>query len=89
MACGGIVVGSLRTGMAEMLTKSCGFLAPGGDAYSLAAALQSALSMSAEERRRVKESAQQKVLDEFDNGVIIPKLLTVYNETISSHKARC
>jgi glycosyltransferase involved in cell wall biosynthesis len=89
MACGGIVVGSLRTGMAEMLTKSCGFLVPGGDSYSLAAALQSALSMSAEERRRVKESAQQKVLDEFDNGVIIPKLLTVYNETISSHKARC
>lgn len=89
MACGGLVVGSSRTGMAEVLTETCGFLVPPGDVAALAVALRSALSMSDEERRRMREAAQQRVRNQFDNGVIIPKLLGVYSDTINSYSARC
>jgi glycosyltransferase involved in cell wall biosynthesis len=87
MACGGLVVGSSRTGMAEILTETCGFLVPPGDVSGLFAALKSALSMSDEERRRMKDAAQQRIRDRFDNSVIIPKLLDVYNE-ITNYQAR-
>jgi glycosyltransferase involved in cell wall biosynthesis len=89
MACGGRVVGSLRTGMAEIVTESSGFMVPPGDVSGLAGALTSALSMSTEERCRMKEVAQQRVRECFDNGVVIPKLVNVYSETINSHRARC
>jgi glycosyltransferase involved in cell wall biosynthesis len=81
MASGGIVVGSLKTGMAEMLNENCGFLVPPGDVSGLFVALKSALSMSDEKRKLMKEAAQQRVHDVFDNSVIIPKLLNVYSAT--------
>ncbi len=79
MACGGVVIGSLRTGMAEVLSETCGFLVPPGDVSGLVVALTSALSMSDKERRRMKAAAQQRVRERFDNGVILPKLLDIYN----------
>ena len=79
LTCGGVVVGSLNTGMAEMLTDVCGFLVPPGDVPRLVIALRSALSMSAEERRRMRDAAQQRIRDRFDNRVILPKLLETYN----------
>lgn len=81
MACGGAVVGSLRTGMAEALNQTCGFLVSPGDVVGLVVALRSALSMNEEDRRRMKEAAQQRARDRFDNNVIIPKLLDIYSET--------
>lgn len=86
MASGGLVVGSFRTGMAEILTETCGFLVPPGDVSGLAVALMSALSMSDVERTRMREAAQQRIRDRFDNSVIIPELLSVYDETISSYR---
>jgi glycosyltransferase involved in cell wall biosynthesis len=88
MACGGLIVGSQRTGMAEMLDEASGLLAPPGDAAGLAAALGSALSMHGEERARMKQAAQDRVRDAFDHRVIVPKLLGVYRETICSYKNR-
>ena len=85
MACGGLVVGSSKTGMAEILTETCGFLVPPGDVATLVVALRSALSLSNDERRQMKETAQQRVRDRFDNGIIIPQLLTVYEEAINSY----
>jgi len=64
-------------------------LVPPGDVSRLVVALRSALSMSDEERRRMKEAAQQRVRDRFDHSVIIPKLLNAYNETIKSFRVRC
>jgi glycosyltransferase involved in cell wall biosynthesis len=87
MACGGIIVGSSGTGMAEILTDVSGFLVPPGDVSRLVVALKSALSMNAEERGRMKEAAQQRVHDRFDHGVIIPELLKAYSEAISSYGA--
>jgi glycosyltransferase involved in cell wall biosynthesis len=89
MACGGLVVGSSKTGMAEMLTETCGLLVPPGDVPGLVMALRLALSMSDAERTRMKEAAQQRVRDRFDYSVIIPELLKVYGETIDSRGARC
>lgn len=91
MACGGLVVGSSRTGMAEMLTTDCGFLVTPGDVSGLVVALRSALSMSEEERKRMKEAAQQRARDLFDHDIIIPKLLDVYSETahLSTQSALC
>jgi glycosyltransferase involved in cell wall biosynthesis len=80
MACGALVVGSTRTGMAEMLNEACGFLVSPGDVTGLVTALRSALAMSGAERRRMKAAAQQRARDRFDNAVIIPKLLELYNE---------
>jgi len=86
MASGGMVVGSLRTGMAEILDETCGFLAPPGDVSGLVVALMLALSMSDVERSRMRQAAQQRIRDRFDNDVIIPELLNVYNETINSYR---
>jgi glycosyltransferase involved in cell wall biosynthesis len=80
MACGGLVVGSSKTGMAEMLNETCGFLVPPGDVSRLAVSIGSALSMNDGERRRMKEAAQQRVRDQFDNAVILPKLLDAYTQ---------
>lgn len=89
MASGALVIGSLRTGMAEMLSEACGFLVPPADVSRLVGALRSALSMSGEERRRTKESAQRRARDRFDNSVIIPKLVDVYGEAIGAYRSRC
>jgi glycosyltransferase involved in cell wall biosynthesis len=88
MACGGLVIGSLRTGMAEMLDHTCGFLAPPGDVAAHAPAHRSALAMNVEERTRMKQAARERVRDAFDHGVILPKLLGVYNEAIDSYGNR-
>lgn len=88
MACAGLVVGSLKTGMAEMITETSGFLVPPGDPHKLAAVLRLALSMSCEERTRMKEAAQQRARDSFDNDVIIPKLVNVYNHAIDAAALR-
>lgn len=89
MACGGIVAGSLKTGMAEILTETCGFLVEPGDVSGLVAALTSALTLRAEQRGQMKEAAQQRIRERFDHGVIIPELLSIYKETINSYEARC
>jgi glycosyltransferase involved in cell wall biosynthesis len=89
MACGGIVVGSAETGMAEMLTDKSGFVVPPGNVSSLGTALASALSLRAEERAQMKEAAQQRIRECFDHRIIIPKLLSVYSEAINSSKTRC
>jgi glycosyltransferase involved in cell wall biosynthesis len=91
MACAGVVVGSSRTGMAEMLTETTGFLVPPGDASRLAVALRSALSLSEGERWQMKKAAQQTVSNRFDNSVVIPQLVNVYNEAmkLSTQRSRC
>ncbi len=88
MACGGLVVGSQRTGMAEMLDPTCGLLTPPGDVVGLATTLRLALTLNTEERTRMKEAAQERVRDAFDNSVIVPKLLGVYSKTIDSFRNR-
>ena len=88
MACGGLVIGSQGTGMAEILNDTCGLLAPPGDAAGLAAALTLALGMSIEERTRIKQAAQERVRETFDNSVIVPKLLGVYRKAIDSYSNR-
>jgi glycosyltransferase involved in cell wall biosynthesis len=88
MACGGLVVGSLGTGMAEILTEASGFLARPGHTHELVSALASALSMGPGERRQVQEAAQQRVRDRFDNSIVIPELVRFYDETINSYQAR-
>ena len=89
-ASGGLVVGSSRTEMAEMLTETSGVLVP-GNVSGLVVGRTSALSMSDEERTRMKEAAQQRIRDRFDNGVIIPELRDVYNEItkLSAQRNRC
>jgi glycogen(starch) synthase len=88
MACGGLVVGSLGTGMAEVLTEASGLLVLPGDVSRLVAALKAALSISAEERGQVTEAARQRARDYFDHRIIIPKLLNLYDEVINSYAPR-
>jgi glycosyltransferase involved in cell wall biosynthesis len=88
MACGGLVVGSLGTGMAEILTETSGLLVSPGDVSRLAVALKTALSMSDRERGQIQEAAQQRARDYFDNRIVIPELLSFYDEVINSYQAR-
>jgi glycosyltransferase involved in cell wall biosynthesis len=88
MACGGLVIGSQGTGMAEMLNDTCGLLAPPGDVAGLAATLSLGLKMNIEERTRIKQAAQERARETFDNSVIVPKLLGVYSKTIDSYRDR-
>jgi hypothetical protein len=39
--------------------------------------------MSAEERKRMKDAAQQRIRGRFDHSVIIPELLNVYKRAMS------
>jgi glycosyltransferase involved in cell wall biosynthesis len=91
MACGGLVVGSSRTGMTEVLADTCGFLVPPGDVTGLVEVLGLALSMDDADRTRMKEAAQQRAREKFDHDIIIPKLLDVYNEAarLSAQRNRC
>jgi len=82
MTCGGIVVGSAETGMAEMLDVQSGFTASPGDVSSLATALASALALTAAERTQMKAAAQQRTRECFDHQVILPKLIDIYGEAI-------
>jgi glycosyltransferase involved in cell wall biosynthesis len=82
MTCGGIVVGSDKTGMAEMLDDQSGFIASPGDVSSLATALASALALTAAERTQMKAAAQQRTRECFDHRVILPKLIDIYGEAI-------
>ena len=86
MTCGGIVVGSSETGMAEMLNENSGFVVSPGDVSSLEDALASALSLSAKERAQMRDAAQQRIRECFDHRVIIPKLMSVYSEAIDFSK---
>jgi glycosyltransferase involved in cell wall biosynthesis len=88
MACGGIVVGSASTGMAEMITDISGFLVPPADDSKLAAALASALSLSVKERAQLREAAKQRIRECFDHRIIIPTLTSVYSEAIESFNTR-
>jgi glycosyltransferase involved in cell wall biosynthesis len=82
MTCGGIVVGSAETGMAEMLDEQSGFIASPRDVSSLATALASALSLTAAERAQMKEAAQQRTRECFDHRIILPRLIELYGEAI-------
>lgn len=88
MTCGGIVVGTQETGMAEMLDPSCGYLTTAGDVNSLAKALHTALSLNPAEREQMKSSAQRKTQHEFDHHAVMPKLLNIYQEVISNFHTR-
>jgi glycosyltransferase involved in cell wall biosynthesis len=88
MTCGGIVVGSAGTGMAEMLDDKSGFVVSPGDVSSLAMALRSALSLTAAERAEMKDAAQQRTRERFDHRIILPKLIGIYGTAIESFNIR-
>lgn len=82
-ACGGLVVGSTGTGIAEFIIDGeTGFLASPADSQHLAAVLKRALDLSPIERERISGAAQQKVLKEFDADAITRRLVQVYEQQI-------
>lgn len=88
MTCGGIVVGTAGTGMAEMLTQESGFITPSGDVSNLAAALASALSLNSTQRAQMNDAAWQRTHTYFDHQVILSKLVSIYGEVIESFNGR-
>ena len=89
MACGGLVLGSQGTGMTEILTETSGFLVRPGEVSALVVALYAALSIDDEHRKRMKKAAMQRVRKSFDNSIIIPKLLNLYQTAIEAHATQC
>jgi len=88
MTCGGVVVGTKGTGMAEMLTPASGFVTESGDVASLQATLAVALALGSEERVAMRAAAQRRTSECFDHRVIVPKLIALYEEAIGLAKKR-
>lgn len=88
MTCGGVVVGTSETGIAEMLTPQTGFVTSRGDVASLAKGISNALALSVTERAEMKAAAQQRTRENFDHQVILPRLISMYEEVIALFYAR-
>lgn len=85
MACGGLVVATSETGMAELITESSGLLVPPGNVSALVSALNAALTMGRQKRSDTKQAAVLRATEHFDSSVIIPKLINVYERACMSN----
>jgi glycosyltransferase involved in cell wall biosynthesis len=83
MASGAIVIGSRGTGMAELLREDCGYLCNPGDAVGLAAALDSALKLTAESSAHIRNCARERARKHFSHCAIIPELVKIYEMAMS------
>jgi glycogen synthase len=83
MACGGIVIGSANSGMAEVIEDGQdGFLAPPRAQKDLALIIKKALSLPPEKKLEMRRKAGQKILKTFDNSVIVGQMLDFYRAVI-------
>lgn len=82
MASGSIVVGSLNSGMREAIEHGrSGYLTKPRCPRELARVLRHVLELSDDEKRVVRENAMRRVVREFDNEAVVPKLLDLYAQT--------
>lgn len=80
-AMGTIAVGTAHGGACETIEDGkTGFLVPPGDAAALAAALDKALSLAPEERRRISRASVESVASRFSTARMCEETLAFYRE---------
>jgi alpha-maltose-1-phosphate synthase len=88
-ASGGLIVGSLGTGMEELiLNQETGFLLPPGNPDKLCAALAHALSLNTTESFAMRQAAQNRVFSNFDQDVLTRQLVALYETQILGFSKR-
>lgn len=87
MASGSIVIGSSNSGMAEVIRDGIdGFLVEPKKPEILAECIKKVIELPLERKRVIKEEAKKRILENYDNSVIIPRMLDFYIKTIARHK---
>jgi len=87
MASGGVVVGSLETGMAEMIEDGeSGYLVPSGQPTNLAVKLRAVLSLDGSARDRLCVGAKKRVRESFDISVTVSKMIVLFESLIQQHR---
>lgn len=80
MACGSIVIGSSNSGMAEIIRDGIdGFLVEPKKPPLLAECIKKVMNLSDERKRAIKEEAKKRISEKYDNSVIIPQMIEIYN----------
>lgn len=88
MACGGIVIGSANSGMVEVIEDGYdGFLSPPKAPRKLARIIKRALSLSSEEKIKMRQAAKEKILKNFDNSIIASQMVDFYLTVINNFRS--
>lgn len=83
-ASGALVIGSRKTGMAELIEDGrTGYLVDPCTPKMLTATLQRALSISSDAAQQMREEARSHVAARFDSAVVMPRLVSIYSELIA------
>ena len=89
MACGSIVIGSSNSGMAEVIRDGIdGFLVEPKKPELLAECINKAISLPEGRRKAMKEQAKRRILENYDNSVVVPQMTDFYSEVIQQRKLR-
>lgn len=88
-AMGRIVIGPDHGGATEtIIDGKTGFLFKHGNADDLAAKLDAALNLSADERRKMAQNAVDSVRREFSKSLMCSKTLNLYQEILKTHPVK-
>jgi len=88
MACRGLVLGSSRGGMAEIVADGeDGFLVAPKASHLLAEKIEYILNLPDETKNQIRRNAHEKVIKQFDNKVVLKRLTDFYGKLIDHYKA--
>ena len=83
MACGSIVIGSSNSGMAEVIRDGIdGFLVEPKKPVLLAECIKKVIELPIEKKKYIKEQAKKRILENYDNSVVVPQMIEFYRQTI-------
>lgn len=87
MACGAVVIVSTNSGAAEAIEEGVnGFLVEPQKPDILAECILKIINLSDQSINKIKTLANKKMMESYDNSVIVPILLAFYEEVIRRHK---
>jgi len=81
MACGGIVIGSRNSGMAEVIRDGVdGFIVEPKNPKILAECLKKVIGLSDAKKLEIKNQAKKRILEYYDNSIILKQLIDFYKQ---------
>ena len=87
MACGRIVIGSSNSGMAEVIRDGIdGFLVEPKKRTILAGCIRKVIHLTENRKEAIRRQAQRRIMENYDNSVIVPQMIEFYRQTIERYK---
>jgi glycosyltransferase involved in cell wall biosynthesis len=87
MACGSIVIGSSNSGMAEVIRDGIdGFLVEPKNPKTLAECIKKVMHLSEHQKEEMRQKAKKRILENYDNSVLIPQMTEVYKDVIAGFR---